>query len=326
LSRFDVARGSAVGWPPDWEDQVDAQSDTAVSERSRLLAAALEPVAAQVYFSPECHRGYAELGFGSSPGSAGSVALPDGAAYFCSRGSVMGQVPGEVVASAFAVFNPEVVIAAVDHGWTLTDSATICAARTSGATAQLVRILSPRPEGLERATTLLSRAGEGLRVEGHPLYAGLVSQGLPGDPVADMWRLADRLREYRGDSHTAAWMTSGFNAAEIGLLTELYWGLPMRSYVRTRAWSDADLDAAEARLVERELVADGRMTDKGWTAREEIELMTDRQCRPIVERIDSDLDELLGILGPWGEKIRGAGGYLPSGPHDLAPAREGSRP
>jgi hypothetical protein len=237
----------------------------------------------------------------------------------------MGQVPGEVVASAFAVFNPAVVIAAVDHGWTLTDAATICAARASGAVAQLARILGPRPEALERVTALLSGAGEGLRVEGHPLYAGLVSQGLSGDPVADMWSLADRLREYRGDSHTAAWTTSGFDAAEIGLLTELYWGLPMRSYVRTRAWSDADLDAAEARLVERELVSEGRMTDKGRTAREEIELMTDRQCQPIVERLGSDLEELLGILGPWGEKIRGAGGYPPSGPHDLARVRERSR-
>jgi hypothetical protein len=304
---------------------MDAQGDASVSERARLLAAALEPVAGQVYFSPECHRRYAELGFSPSPGSTGAVALPDGAAYFCSRGSVMGQVPGEMVASAFAVFNPEVVVAAVDHGWTLTNAATICSARTGGATAQLVRILGSRPEGLERVTALLSRAGEGLRVEGHPLYAGLVSQGLSGNPVADMWRLADRLREYRGDSHTAAWTTSGFDAVEIGLMTELYWGLPMRSYVRTRAWSDADLDAAEARLVDRELVADGRMTGKGRTAREEIELMTDRQCRPIVERLGSDLDELLGILDPWGEEIRAAGGYPPSGPHDLAPVRERSR-
>src|SRR6516165_10834926 len=126
--------------------------DAEVSARARALGGALEPFAGQVYFSPECHAAYAELGFAPSPGRAGAVALPDGAAYFCSRGSVMGQVPGEMVASAFAVFNPEVVVAAVDHGWTLTDATTICAARTSGATAQLVRILGPRPEGLGRVT------------------------------------------------------------------------------------------------------------------------------------------------------------------------------
>ena len=77
--------------------------DDEVSVRARALGAALEPVAGQVYFSPECHAGYQALGFGPSRGKSGEVALPDGPAYLCSRGSVMGQVPGEVIASAFGV-------------------------------------------------------------------------------------------------------------------------------------------------------------------------------------------------------------------------------
>ncbi|HAP76118.1 MAG TPA: hypothetical protein DCR14_08560, partial [Acidimicrobiaceae bacterium] len=102
---------------------------------ARALAAALEPVTGQVYFSPECHAGYAALGFSPSSGQANGVALPDGPAYFTSRGSVMGQVPGELVAAAFAVFNPAAVIPSVTYGWTLTDAATICAARDHGAIA-----------------------------------------------------------------------------------------------------------------------------------------------------------------------------------------------
>src|SRR5581483_10732463 len=212
---------------------------------------ALEPVAGQVYFSPECHQAYADLGFSPSPGSTPTgVALPDGAAYFTSRGSVMGQVPGEVVAAAFAVFNPQAVVPAVTYGWSLTDAPTIGAARTAGAVAQLVRILGPAPEGLARVTELLAQAGASLRPEGRPLFAGLVSLGLPGDPMGDMWRLADVLREYRGDAHTAAWTSAGLTATEIGLLSELYWGLPARSYVRTRAWSDDQLDSAAEHLRE----------------------------------------------------------------------------
>jgi hypothetical protein len=80
-----------------------------LSARSRQLGSVLEPVIGQVYFSPECHANYAALGFDPSANQAGGVALPDGPAYFTSRGSVMGQVPGEVVAAAFAVFNPEIV-------------------------------------------------------------------------------------------------------------------------------------------------------------------------------------------------------------------------
>ncbi len=292
-------------------------------KRSRELAAALEPFAGQVYFSPECHAAYAALGFGGSPGKAGSVELPDGPAYFCSRGSVLGQVPGEVVTAAFAVFNPAAVVPAVTHGWTLTDAKTIGAARTEGALAQLARILGPSPEGVDRAVTLLARGGEGLAVEGRALFAGMSAQELPGTSLGAAWRLADRLREYRGDAHTAAWTSAGFDAAEIGLLTELYWGLPSRTYVRTRAWSDADLDAAESRLEARGLMTGHELTDAGRAEREAVEEATDRQCLPILQRLGDDLDELLAVLRPWGEAIRASGGYPASGPHDLARATTG---
>jgi hypothetical protein len=136
-----------------------------------------------------------------------------------------------------------------------------------------------------------------------------------------MWRLADLLREYRGDAHTAAWTSAGLDATEVGLLTELYWGLPMRSYIRTRAWSDDQLDAAEARLSDRGLVADGAFTAEGQARRESVEVATDAQCDIIVHALGDSFDELLALLVPWGQAIRDAGGYPAQGPHDLAPVR-----
>ena len=62
---------------------------------ARMLAKLIEPVTGQVYFSPECHTAYQRLGFEGSPGKAGATELPNGPAYFTSRGSVMGQVPGQ---------------------------------------------------------------------------------------------------------------------------------------------------------------------------------------------------------------------------------------
>ncbi|HEY9555920.1 MAG TPA: hypothetical protein VIR58_04250 [Acidimicrobiales bacterium] len=286
---------------------------------ARELAGALEPFTGQVYFSPECHAGYEALGFSPSAGSMGDgVALPDGPAYFSSRGSVMGQVPGEVVASAFGVFNPAVVVPAVTYGWTITDAASICAARTDGAVGQLRRILGEAPEGIDRAVELLHKATDGLRPEGKPLFAGLVAQGLPGTALGDAWRLADQLREYRGDVHINVWTAAGFDATEIGLLTELYWGLPMRTYVRSRAWSDAELDAAEERLASRGLVADGAFTDAGRAAREEVEVATDAACEPILRNVGDDLDELVGLLAGWSKQVQAANGYPGSGPHELA--------
>jgi Helix-turn-helix family len=287
---------------------------------ARRLAAAIEPFVGQVYFSPECHSAYAALGFNPSPGDANGVALPDGAAYFTSRGSVMGQVHGTVVAAAFGVFNPAVVVPAVTYGWTLTDATTICTARTDGALAQLRRILGDEPDGLHRVVQLLLTAIEPLRPYGKPLFAGISALPMPEPPLGVAWHLGDMLREYRGDAHIAAWTGAGFDPPEIGLLTELYWGLPARSYVRTRAWTSDDLDAAQERLRSRGLLeADGSaMTEAGWAAREAVEVQTDQMCRPLTDALGEDGEELVALLAPWGAEIRAQGGYLPSGPHDLA--------
>ncbi len=291
-----------------------------LSRAARRLAAALEPVAGQVYFSPEAHEGYQRLGFGPSPGDFAGVAAPEMAAYFTSRGSVMGQVSGEVVAAAFGVFQPSVVVSSVARGWSFTDAATIRVARDRGAIDQLVRVLGERPEGLDRANELLARAVEPLRPEGRPLYAGLSSLELPDHGLGAMWRRADMAREYRGDSHINAWTSAGLDACEMCLLTEPYWGLPLRSYSRTRGWSDAEFDGAEARLVERGWLSSGGFTDAGRAERERIEVATDLQCRALVDAVGEDLDELVGILSAWGGAIRAAKGYPASGPQELADA------
>ena len=120
-----------------------------VRDGARLLARLIEPLIGQVYFSPECHERYEALGFNGSPfATADGVALPDGPAYFTSRGSALGQAPGELVAAAFGVFNAEAVVPAVDLRLDAhrrrRPSPT---ARLDGAVEQLERILGPSPDG-----------------------------------------------------------------------------------------------------------------------------------------------------------------------------------
>jgi hypothetical protein len=289
-----------------------------LSAKARRLAAVIEPFAGQVYFSPECHAEYADLGFSPSPRQMNGVAFPDGPAYFSSRGSVLGQVPGELVASAFAVFSPSAVVPAVTFGWSITDAATIERARTAGAIAQLTRILGPAPAGVERIRDVLGRASGSQPVAGKPLYAGMLTQEVPSSPLGAAWRFADRLREYRGDAHTAAWTSAGFDAVEIGLLTELYWGLPLKTYIRSRAWSESELDDGIRRLEYRGLLRDGSFTELGREEREAVELNTDRQCRPVIESLGDDFDEITSLLAPIGKAIRAQRGYPASGPHDMA--------
>jgi hypothetical protein len=287
--------------------------------KARRLARIIEPVVGQVFFSPECHARYAHLGFDPSPGTMDNgVALPDGPAYFTSRGSALGQAPGEVVAAAFGVFNPEIVVSSVTLGWTRTNADTIAHERLAGAVEQLERILGPAPAGIERAVALLTTATAPLDPGGRALFAGTLAQPLPGTPLGDLFRLGDRLREYRGDSHTAAWVSAGLDAVEIGLLTEGYWGLPARSYIRTRAWSPRQLDAAQARLEAQGYLHDGALTASGRTFREQIEHATDAQMAPALLALGDDFSDLDAILTPLDHQVMEANGY-PASPLAITP-------
>jgi hypothetical protein len=291
-------------------------------KRARTLAATLEPVIGQVFFSPECHAAYERLGFAPSPGRFGNgVAAPDGPAYFTSRGSLLGQVEPEVVASAFGVFKPAVVVPGVRFGWTRTDASTIFAARRTGAVAQLERVCGPATADVTRVAAALERAVEPLAEPGRPLFSGLRAQwDDPADAWTRLFHLGDMLREYRGDAHVCAWTATDLDAIEIGLLTELYMGLPLRTYIRTRGWDDSELDGAQSRLVERGWIDGDGLTETGRREREEIERATDRAMTPALGALDGDVDDVIATLRPWGDQMRAAGGYI-GGPVDLWPNR-----
>lgn len=298
----------------------DRMTTDALSANARALGGALEPFVGQVYFSPECHRNYAALGFQPSPGEMNGVALPEGVAYFTSRGSLMGQVPGELVAAAFAVFNPIVVIPSVTAGWKITDATTVCAARRDGAIAQLERIIGAKPGGVAKIRPILERAVSVLRPEGRPLFAGTLSQDVPASDLGACWHFGDMLREFRGDSHTAAWIAAGLDATEIGLLTELFWGLPLKSYSRTRGWSEDDYASAIDRLESRGLISEGAFTNKGRELRESVEVRTDEQMHSAMRAIGDDFAQLVDVLGAWSRAVQAMKGYPESGPHELAEA------
>ncbi len=298
-------------------------NDEIFRRRARTLAATLEPVVGQVYFSPECHAAYEKLGFAPSPGSFGNgVAAPDGAAYFTSRGSLLGQVEPEVVAAAFGVFKPAAVVAGVTFGWTLTDAGTIFAARRAGAVAQLERVCGPAGADVSRAAVVLERAVDQLAEPGRPLFSGLRAQwDDPGHAWTRLFHLGDMLREFRGDAHVCAWSTAGVDAIEIGLLTEAYMGLPIRTYIRTRGWNDEELDAAVARLNERGwLDGAGALTESGRAERERIERVTDATLTAAIDALGGEVDEVVEVMRPWGDAMRAAGGYV-GGPVDLWPNR-----
>jgi hypothetical protein len=284
---------------------VDASGgEQRVREVSRKLRDLVEPIAANVYFAPEAQEAYGELGLSYLPG------------YFCSRSACMGRLTGEVVTATFAVFNPAIVVPSVEEGWQKADVESVLAARQRGATAALTRILDGVPHGVARATELLRRAGEAASVEGHPIHAGLRSLGWPGDPIGDLWRAADLVREHRGDSHVLMWVGYGVDAVEITMLTELWWRIPLGSYVQTRGWSKDEIDAARERLLSKGLIDGDGFTERGEQLRDAIERRTDALETSVVEALGDDADELFGLLDPLATAVVSSGGY-PTDPRTL---------
>jgi Helix-turn-helix family len=281
-----------------------------LSESARRLRNVLEPIASNVYFSPDVNDAFEALGFGPGVGAAGCLTIAEPSGYYCSRAACMGQVPGEVVVAAFGVFNPALIIPAVERGWSIASADEALDAREHGATASLARILGDQP-ALPEVTAVLQRAAAAGSASGRFLYAGLRSLGIPSTPWGALWRAVDTVREHRGDSHIAAWIATGLDPVEIGLLTEIYYGMPSKRYHRGRGWTEADLDAGLDRLRGRDLVAGDppRLTARGAQLRESIELATDTQQRPIIEAIGDDLDRLIDALTPWSMAIVAAGGF-----------------
>jgi len=256
-----------------------------VTEVSRRLRARADGVVAELWFMPESQTGYSRLGISGPAGT------------FAGRTGPLGAVPGAAAAALLVPLNPAFTAPAVDEAWAATTPAELLALRERTATGYLAEIIGPEPEGLARAAELARRAADAGPVEGHPLAAAHRTRGWSDEPLVDVWRACERIRERRHESHRNAWTAAGLDAGEICVLTDLWRG-PVISSVSS-SWSPTDQDAARERLRDRGLVFGDEISEEGRALRDEIEVATDRQELDVVAALADDADELLVLLTPW---------------------------
>jgi len=256
-----------------------------VAEVSRRLRARADGVVAELWFMPESQTGYPALGISGPAGTFGGRTGP------------LGPLPGAAAAALLVPLNPAFTAPAVDEAWAATTPTELLALRERTATGYLAEIIGPEPEGLPRAAELARRAADAGPVEGHPLAAAHGTRGWSDDPLVDVWRACERIRERRHESHRNAWTAAGLDGCEICVLTDLWRG-PLISSVSS-SWSTVDQDAARERLRARGLVAGEEITEVGRALRDEIETATDRQEYEVVAALGDDADELLALLTPW---------------------------
>jgi hypothetical protein len=266
--------------------------------------ALFEPVHVVTYFSAEGRGAFEAVGLrGFWRG------------YFAGRAAPLGPTGAAPVIATFFVFAPGMVNRAIPAVWDLTAPAAVLQARQAGAAAAISRLLGlppadPVPAGVLGVADGLMAAATVLEQAGRPLAAANIALPVPEEPLARLWHAATLLREHRGDGHVAALVAADLDGAEALLLrigTEqaapgahvaASWGREQMQ--PARGWTDAEWDAAAARLADRGLLDRAAVaTPAGVALHREIEHATDRAAaRPWARFGAQRTAELAALLAP----------------------------
>jgi len=269
----------------------------AVSEgaAARRLRDACEPVAMHAVWSRRTNERLAERG------------LDFLTSYVGGRGVTLGRPTGAVVASSFAWFEPGLVASVYDAAVGALPPEELAALRAQATTESLRQVLEE--DDPTEVADLLAEAAAAADGTGRPLFSGLRGQGRPPDPVERLWWAAGLVREHRGDSHIAAANAARLGPVEMNVLTELWVGMPLRSYTATRGWPPDAMDAAVRGLHRRAWLEDDALTPAGRDARAEVEARTEAQEQSIVDALGGRLEDVCGRLDDWGSRCMAAGAF-----------------
>lgn len=266
---------------------------------ARRLRDAIEPIATISFWGRSVNDRLAALGHDFLTG------------YVAARSAPMGTPTAPVVVAAFGVFEPGLLSGLYQRALGIAGREAVLEAREQGAVEDL-RALLPGAD-VTGVVAVLRRATDAAAADlvARPLFAGGISLPQPRDPLGQLWHAATLLREYRGDVHLAATAAAGISGLEANLLTEYWVGYEPRAYAGTRGWSPEAMDAADAALADRGLVADGRLTAEGRRLRDDIEARTDAAMAAVLAAVEPDLDGVVGQLDGWSSQIVAGGGAPP---------------
>jgi hypothetical protein len=264
--------------------------------RARKTWRTVEPLHAMIYFVPEGHEAYKELGITGHTG------------YFASRSAPMGAVSAGVVTSTFYNFNPALVRSAIPRAWQITTPNAILAARLNAVDLAMRRVLGEdviASAEMTRAAELAQVAAVAAceKLEGRPLAAGYADLDWPQKPHLVLWHAQSILREFRGDGHIALLVMNGLSGIE-ALVTHAATGeAPVAVLQATRSWNPEEWEIAVDALRSQGWLADGpelALSEWGAKRRHEIEDKTDLlAAHPYSVLGDSGCEELRSLARPW---------------------------
>jgi len=152
---------------------------------ARRLRDAMEPIASHAVWSRHTNEVLTKLGLKLFTG------------YVWGKAAVLGEAPTEVVVSVFPDFEPGLIAAAYDQARRQCGRAGMIAAREEATIASLTEVLDGAD--VTPVVAALRRGVEAADGAGRVLFSGLRALEWPDDPVGQLWRACDLLRQHRGD-------------------------------------------------------------------------------------------------------------------------------
>lgn len=268
---------------------------------ARKMWGTLEAVHSMVYFVPEATEEYVQAGLKRR-----------GAHYLASRSAPMGRVGPEVVHASFFGFAESAVRRYIPACWESTTPEALVAARFRVADRALRRMLGSEvdSENMRKAAEVASVAAAACPTQGRVLFAATAAVVPPAEPHVVLWHATTLLREFRGDGHNAvltqrridpvvahAWYT----ASPAGPREDFY--KKTRGF-STETWAEADRTVVGLGYVD----TDGKLTDRGASERESIEVATDEAAMaPWLAIGQNQADWLRATVRPWSRAIVASG-------------------
>lgn len=271
-------------------------ADTELADPARRLRDAVEPLAMHSSGSPSVRAALARLGLDRFP------------AYVWGRAAALGDpTPAQVVA-AFGVFEPVSLGLAYDQARSRCPRDVLVKVREAATVHSLRRVLGDPDVGpvVSRLRTAVAAAAQPGR---NGLFAALTGQPWPDDPLAQLWRACELVREHRGDLHLAVLTRHRLGPVEGNVLTELWHGFPLGSYTATRGWPADAITAAAGRLTQAGLITSGTLSHRGHELRCRLEAETSCGQQSLTAALGAELDEVVHQLNTWSSACTTAGTF-----------------
>lgn len=256
---------------------------------ARRLRDALEPIATQGWWS----RCVAD--------NMSALNLDFFGAYVWGRAASLGTPSATTVVSAFGVFEPAFLSNIYLTTRDQVSRESILKARATGASQAMSLVCSA-----EEALAIVEPLRQSMEsVDGcaRPLFSGLRELEMPSTPQGQLWRLAEMLREHRGDGHLAAVIAHGFTAMEINVITELWLGYDLGEYSGTRGYSKQVIEETMSSLHERGITDGQRLTAFGHNVRSQIEHDTDRTQDAIITTLGTSISDIINTANEISARV-----------------------